>query len=392
MLNRLKNVFSARSRGIRLEEKLAELRRRTPVPVFWMFGKTQSGKTSIIKYLTGAEEAEIGQGFRPCTRFSREYYFPTPQTPLLTFIDTRGVDEPGYDPAEDLAQFNPRAHLVLVTVRALDHALENLVRHLQTIRRAAPSRPIVLAATCLHEAYPQEQHPEPYPFDADWNDRFAGSANNDSLWRSLAEQQRRFEGLVDAIVPIDFTRAEDGFREPNYGGPRLKQALMDFLPRAYRQTLFTLDDATHELQDLYARQALPHIIGYSTLAATAGAVPVPWLDLLVLPGIQSRMIYHVAQLYGQPLSASRFFEVAGTLGLGVALRQATRELVKFIPYVGSVAGSVLAGTSTFALGKAFCYYYSAIHRGHVPRPEELKRYYQDELARAQQHWGNATGP
>jgi uncharacterized protein (DUF697 family)/predicted GTPase len=392
MLDRLKNVFSARSRRVRLDEKLADLRRRTPVPVFWMFGKTQSGKTSIIKYLTGAEEAEIGQGFKPCTRFSREYSFPTPQTPLLTFLDTRGVDEPGYDPAEDLAEFNPRAHLVLVTVRALDHALENLVRHLRTIRRAAPSRPIVVAATCLHEAYPQEQHPEHYPFEPGEGNHFPGDANHDSLRRSLTEQRRRFEGLVDAIVPIDFTRAEDGFREPNYGGPRLKQTLMDFLPRAYQQTLLTLDEATRELQDLYARQALPHIIGYSTLAATAGAVPVPWLDLLVLPGIQSRMIYHLAQLYGQPLSAGRFLEVAGTLGLGMALRQATRELVKFIPYVGSVAGSVLAATSTFALGKAFCYYYSAIHRGHVPRSEELKRYYQDELARAQQHWGSAARP
>ena len=53
------------------------------------------------------------------------------------------------------------------------------------------------------------------------------------------------------------------------------------------------------------------------------------------------------------------------------LRQAAREVVKFIPYVGSVAGGALAGTSTFALGKAFCYYYSSVHQGHVPRAEEL---------------------
>ena len=77
------------------------------MPVFWLFGRTQSGKTSLIKYLTGAEEAEIGQGFRPCTRFSRSYQFPTAEAPLITFLDTRGMDEPGYDPAEDLAEFDP---------------------------------------------------------------------------------------------------------------------------------------------------------------------------------------------------------------------------------------------------------------------------------------------
>ena len=101
------------------------------MPVFWLFGKTQSGKTSIIKYLTGADEAEIGQGFRPCTRFSQPYQFPTAEAPLLTFLDTRGLDEPGYDPAEDLAQFNTQAHVVIVTVKALDHAQENVLRHLQ---------------------------------------------------------------------------------------------------------------------------------------------------------------------------------------------------------------------------------------------------------------------
>src|SRR5262249_5214236 len=149
------------------------------------------------------------------------------------------------------------------------------------------------------------------------------------LHRSLTEQRRRFDGLFDKAVPLDLTRPEEGFKEPNYGGEHLKQALIELLPGAYRQTLLTLDEATRELKDLYARHALPHIIGYSTLAATAGAIPIPWLDLLVLPGIQTQMIYHLARFYGQPLTGARFIELASTLGLGMVLRQATRELVKF---------------------------------------------------------------
>jgi uncharacterized protein (DUF697 family) len=98
------------------------------------------------------------------------------------------------------------------------------------------------------------------------------------------------------------------------------------------------------------------------------------------------MVYHLAQFYGQPLTANRFLEMAGSMGLGVVVRQAVRELVKFIPYVGSVAGYALAGASTFALGKAFCYYYSAVHKGHVPKPEDLRRYYQEQLAVAEKHW------
>src|SRR6516164_4308121 len=124
MFGKLKELFSAKHREARLQAKLEQLRKRTPVPVFWLFGKTQSGKTSLIKYLTGADEAEIGQGFQPCTRFSRRYQFPTPEAPLLIFLDTRGMDEPGYEPDEDLAEFNEQAHVVVVTIKALDHAQE----------------------------------------------------------------------------------------------------------------------------------------------------------------------------------------------------------------------------------------------------------------------------
>jgi uncharacterized protein (DUF697 family)/predicted GTPase len=381
-LERLRLWFSSQRRDSQLQRRLEQLRQRVPVPVFWLFGKTQSGKTSLIKYLTGADEAEIGQGFQPCTRFSRRYQFPTPEAPLLIFLDTRGMDEPGYDPAEDLAQFNEQAHVVVVTIKALDHAQARMLNDLKQIRRAQPARPIVLVLTCLHEGYPQQQHPEPYPFGRDREQ----VAVAEDLRRSLEEQKQRFGSLVDRVVAVDLTRPEEGFAEPNYGGDKLRQTLLGVLPAAYRQTLLTLDEAKRSLQDLYAREALPHIVAYSSLAATAGAIPVPWLDLLVLLPIQSRMIYHLAQFYGQPLSAGRFLELAGTLGLGAAVRQASRELMKLIPYVGSVAGAVLAGASTFALGKAFCFYYSAVHHGHVPQAEDLRRYYHEQLALAEKAW------
>jgi uncharacterized protein (DUF697 family) len=191
---------------------------------------------------------------------------------------------------------------------------------------------------------------------------------------------------VDHVVPLDLTRPEDGYEDPTYGGQRLKEVLLQALPATYAQTLATFETLAHSLKDIYARQALPYLIGYSSLAATAGAVPIPWLDLLVLPGIQAQMINHLARLYGQPLSGKRFLEVASTLGLGMLVRQASREVVKFIPYVGSVAGGMLAGSSTFALGKAFCYYYSAIHHGHIPNPEDLRRYYKEQLGLAEQQW------
>jgi uncharacterized protein (DUF697 family)/predicted GTPase len=385
MLEHLKRWIAPKQTDEQLQAKLEKVRKQAPIPAFWLYGKTQSGKTSLIKFLTGADEAEIGEGFRPCTRFSREYAFPTADAPLVKFLDTRGMDEPGYDPREDIARFAQDAHVVVVTVKAMDHALENLLAHLRPIRQAQPTRPVVLALTCLHEAYPQKQHPQPYPFDVpeadiDW------SRVPDNLRVSLTEQRRRFAGLFDQCVPIDLTQPIDGLQEQLYGGEHLRGVLLDALPAAYRQTLLTLEQATKELQDLFARRALPHIVGYSTLAASAGAIPIPWVDLLILPGIQTQMIYHLARLYGQPLSGQRFLELAGTLGMGMVVRQAVREVVKFIPFVGSVAGAALAGAATFALGKSFCYYYSAVCKGHVPQPDDLKRYYHEQLSLAEKFW------
>ena len=51
-----------------LQRRLEEARRSLPVPVFWLLGKAQSGKTSLGRALTGSRRAEIGNGFRPCTR------------------------------------------------------------------------------------------------------------------------------------------------------------------------------------------------------------------------------------------------------------------------------------------------------------------------------------
>jgi len=115
-------------------------------------------------------------------------------------------------------------------------------------------------------------------------------------------------------------------------------------------------------------------------------VPIPFVDLLILPGIQSRMVTHLAKMYGQPMTAERFKEVAASLGIGLLARQMVREVVKFIPYVGSVAGAAVAWASTYALGRAFCAYYQDVCEGHVPDANALKKYYHEQYAAAEKGW------
>src|SRR5256885_16942085 len=97
-----------------LKSTLERVRRGAPPPVIWLFGKVQSGKTSIIRALTGAERVQIGSGFAPCTRWAARYDFPQADFPLAVFLDTRGLGEAGYDPREDCAAFQVEAHMLLV--------------------------------------------------------------------------------------------------------------------------------------------------------------------------------------------------------------------------------------------------------------------------------------
>ena len=149
-----------------IEKNIARVRQAAPVPCLWLFGKTGSGKTSVIHYLTGAEEAIIGEGFRPETRTSRRFDFPDSIDPLLRFLDTRGLAEAAYDPTDDIQQFSQSTQMMIVTVRVVDHALSNLIAPLRAIRRASPEMPVLLVLTCLHEATGTtdlSDGPDPFP-------------------------------------------------------------------------------------------------------------------------------------------------------------------------------------------------------------------------------------
>jgi uncharacterized protein (DUF697 family) len=386
-----------------LDATLNELRTKTPTPVFWLVGKTQSGKTSIIKYLTGADDAVIGAGFRPTTKTTRRFDFPSPDAPLLSFLDTRGLDEPGYAAAADVAALDRQAHVVVVTAKATDFAQGNVRAALQPIRAASPSRPVVLCVTTLHEAIPRQPHPVPYPFEqwavigGQWAEKTAVpdpltthrsplTTVPDDLRRCIEEHTRAFAGLFDVVVPIDLTRPDDGFPDPEYGGEQLKQALLTTLPGAYRQTLLRLKDATDALKDVHQRHAEPVILGYSTMAATAGAVPVPFVDMVIIPGIQARMAADLAKQYGQAMTMDRYREIAAAVGVGLVSRQLARQATKFIPVVGSAVGAAVGGASTYALGRALCYYFQAACEGHVPDAQTLKAYYREQYSAAEQRW------
>lgn len=326
-------------------------------PVIWLLGKVQSGKTSIVRALTGASSAEIGEGFRACTRTASLYDFPA-EAPVVRFLDTRGLGEARYDPTADLAELEGRAHLVMAVMRAMDPGQAPVITALFEVRRRHPDWPVVVAQTCLHEGYPASMHhPLPYPFDTD-----ESRSIPEALRRALAYQRALLDGLPGhgavTFVPIDFTRPEDGLKPADYGIEALHAALLAAAPAGLTARIEYLRTAGGGT----SQRAQAHIMGYAIAAAAADLVPVA--GAIAVPGIQAKLLHSLAGIHGARWDRRTVAEFSACLGTGTVVRLlgtfGARELAKLIPVYGQTAGAAAAAgasfVTTYALGKAACYF------------------------------------
>ncbi len=365
------------------DEKVASLASEA-APVIWLIGKVQSGKSSIVRALTEASAAEVGLGYKPCTRTAQLFDFPA-DAPVIRFLDTRGLGEKGYDPAEDITFHEARAHLMFAVIRALDPQQDAVLGAVKAARKRHPEWPVIVAQTSLHEVYaPGEGHRLPYPF----GDPAAEAKLSPALTRSLAYQRSLFSSLPGngavLFVPIDFTLPGDGYEPPAYGLPALLTALET---AAQAGLIASLKDANAQGADKLAKKAHPHIVGYATAAAAADAVPVA--GAVAVPAVQSKMLHSLALIYGVEWNRKALGEFAACLGVGAVSRLLAgfglRELAKLIPVYGQTAGAAAAAATsfatTFAIGKAACYFL-AQHRLGASDPQGVAKAYSTALSEA----------
>jgi uncharacterized protein (DUF697 family)/predicted GTPase len=365
-----------------------EVRKRAQsiAPVVWLLGKTGAGKTAIVAALTGDPRAEVGEGFEPCTRTAAFYDVP-PEVPLLRFLDTRGLGEADYDPANDIAWCEGQSHLLLIVMQVADPAQHTLLRVLRQARRRHPDWPVIVAQTGLHRLYPAGAgHPEQYPYTGEPEDE-AHSAVPHALRQALAHQRRLFEGLPGRrprFVPIDFTVPEDRFPPHDFGLEMFLRTLQNAAPEAFEALHLARSDA---LSDQIRMKARPLIYGYGAAAAGAGAVPIPIVGVSGLAGILAIMLRALAIRYGVAWTPGAFAQFSGAIGGGAlgwwTLRYGLREVLKLIPMVGSVAAGALNAAAAFGvtvgMGEAACVWLAHRRRGLTAPNNEVRRAFADGL-------------
>jgi uncharacterized protein (DUF697 family)/predicted GTPase len=326
-----------------LEELL--LQHQKALPVLWLLGKAGAGKSSIVQRLTGDTRATIGNGFAPCTKTAMYYDHPVtgspagePVGPVMRFLDTRGLGEANYDPADDLAEASSGSHALLLLTRVDDTSQAELLRALKSVSGKLSNMALLHVHTALHTVPTNE-----LPRAIEYNKNLIADAL----------------GRIPPNVLIDFTDPDDAFEDSDRGLIELRAAIIELVPELNRVlTQFEAKDKEESLFLTHNRE----ILGYAAAAAAADVFPA--IGLFAVPTIQGKLLHTLAGRYNITWDKRIAMEFVAAMGSTFLYRYALslggRQLAKFIPVYGQTAGaaaaSALSFASTYAIARAACMY------------------------------------
>jgi uncharacterized protein (DUF697 family)/predicted GTPase len=327
------------------------------LPTLWMLGKTGAGKSSIVQHITGNSDVEVGKGFKPCTQTADSYDCPA-NTPIIRFLDTRGLAEVNYDPSDDIASCKDRSHAIMVVMKAEECEQSSLISALNAIKKIDSKQQLLLVHTAINNIFDSAERA-----------------------KAIAFNQRQIEavwGVSLASVQVDFSLDADA----NIGLAELKLALIELLPTL---TNYLYEQAHNSKEEQNFLKLKTEILWYAGVAGGAGAIP--GVGIVSVPALQGKMLHSLAKQYGVEWNRTEFLEFIGAMGSGFALQYAsalgTRELAKFIPVYGQTVGSATAAALSFAttygIARAACMYLYHKSKGEAVDHDELKAVFQKAL-------------
>lgn len=329
-----------------------------PLPTLWLLGNTGAGKSSLVRALTG--EAEVGSGYAPCTRTARAFDFPA-ELPVLRFLDTRGLGEVGYDPAEDLAAAEQGSHAVLVVMRLDDPAQGPVADALRKLRKRRPKIPVLV----VHTGADLVRDPG-------------------AQARARAQVQATMEAAAGGALPaVTLALPED--TDEVEGIDDLRTRIGEILPEL--MLLLMRERAWSEEAARFAAQR-PMVLWYAGAAGASDATPL--VGALSVPALQGAMLHALARRYGVEWTAARIGLFASALGTGAVLHYAAghalRQGAKLVPVYGQTLGAAAAAAAsfaaTYALGRAGAAWLYRAAKGETLDTEDLRHIYDEALHRA----------
>lgn len=300
-----------------------------------IFGKTGSGKSTLVNAIFGKEVAPTGLG-NPVTK---GVVYHRHEDGFLGLFDAEGF-ETGTSGDAILAglrslvrersnhPMDARIHAVWYVVRWSDRRFEpSQAAFIEALH--ALDLPVVLVLT---QVPTNDGRPHP--------DAIALAEHIESLGLPLAPDGRV---LLTNALPDAFTGS------PVFGLQALLDATYRVAPEASQQAL----TAAQVFDMDRKKKAAAGIVRQSAAAAAVvGATPIPFADAALLIPTQVTMIARITAAFGLPKHSSRALAVVGSIaltgGATVAGRALASNLMKFVPG-GALIGSAISGSVAAAL-------------------------------------------
>ena len=307
-----------------------------------VFGKTGSGKSTLINAVFGQTVAPTGIG-RPVTK-GLNYYLHS--NGFLGVFDSEGF-ETGTSGDSILAglerivqtknsePIDQRIHAVWYLVRWSDRRFENAQADFIRALRAM-GLPVIIVMTQVPAQHIDGEfviHPDAIEFA-----RYIESLN--------------IPTQVNGTVYLTNALADPFLQSIVFGLVELVGATHQVIPEAVANAL----TAAQQVDVRRKKEAAAAVIKQAALVSGGlGAVPIPIADAALLVPNQVAMIARITAIYGLPQSRSRALSIAGaailTGGATQAGRYAVTQLLRFIPG-GQIAGSAISATVAASLTRA----------------------------------------
>lgn len=353
-------------------------------------GRRGAGKSSLINAIFGENRAEVGD-YKSQTGSGKWYLFEN-ELGGIDILDTRGLGESHQpeetavtkDPVEEVKRSIsakcPDVILFLCKGKEAGARLDEDIQQLSQLKKEINERhaydvPIVGIVTQVDELAPVSASEPPFNHPKK-------QENIDATVEMLEEKIGDIITTPVNVIPVSaYIEFEDG--EIAYDRRWNIDLLLDYLitelPKE-AQVIIAKLSKVKAVQKKLARN-----VGKSVMTVTGlvGAAPIPLADMPVITGMQLSMVGTIAMISGKKLNQKTIIQFLGAMGVnvgvGMALRTISRQLVKIFPGAGSVISGTIASAGTYALCEAAISFF--IDR---QSEEEAKRVYEKAMEKEKQ--------
>ena len=303
-------------------------------PRFLFAGSAKVPARKIISALFGSAELVAPNAAAPLCRW---FEVDFPERGKISIIDARGVDDSAAIHVRDELKY--RAADIIFFIRD-----ERITEEMEKRELAELNSYLSWNETLETDRKIIEIIVPPFEKVASRDERVVGS--------SLVKRGIFLETL--RLLPVD---NDQGFELPPAEARHLMSILARELPNEARMEIIRIS------RDREAQREVAQLLVKSTTAVCTaiGAKPIPLDDLPILTSLQLMMVSGVMYVSGRERSLRAAAEFAGALGANVGaamlLREGARAILKFFPGWGNIVCGLVAGSGTYAIGRAATAYF-----------------------------------